>query len=117
MVTQGAQPEQPGLPPEEWPDTPRGRTCPTPECTGRPLVLWRTNCIDHVTRRLECDFCELRMTSTERILANSFTADDLQRAIDTAARKLASLRETQAVEKQAGPAVRPCQLELFDSLE
>lgn len=114
MVAQDAPPQ---VAQEEWPDTPRGRTCPTPECHGRPLVLWRTNCTDYVTRRLECDFCELRMTSTERIQKNSYSAEDLQRAIETAARKRASVREIDATKNADGPAVRATIRDLFSSLE
>jgi hypothetical protein len=74
------------------PQTNEGRSCQTPHCPGRLLVLRRKNRSDHITRRLQCELCGLRTTSIERMVQGTTSARDRAAAI----KKLAAVRRVAA---------------------
>ncbi len=101
MVTQGQQSENR--------TRRKGRECETLNCPGRMKMHKRRNRSDHITRRLVCPICKLRLTTLERTIRAHTTDEDRAKAATVLAEWIAN----QAACPPANPLIR----DLFSSLE
>lgn len=78
-----------------------GRRCIDAACPGRAWVLSRHNSAKHIGRRLQCDVCGLRWSTTERFTGGVIKANLKQivamRAREAKARNRANQKSAQLV--------------------